>query len=121
MRANQGDTAGRNRTGRKLLLGALGGGMLLLGPFGATAKADPIVGPVVAPVLQQAQGTVGALPPAVCSSLYTTAPTLYPPCHQTLTSLALNTNNLRYFLFEGCYQYPGGPSSPSALPCLTDL
>jgi hypothetical protein len=96
--------------------------MLLLGPFAAGAQAGP-VNDGLAPVLGPVKQTANLLLPTTCSVVYQQAPALYATCHQTLNSLSLNGNNLRYWLFESCYQYEDGTySGPLDLGiCPSDL
>ena len=43
--------------------------------------------------------------PAICSEVFMQFPDAYGTCHQVLNSLSVNGNNIRYWLFEGCYKY----------------
>lgn len=70
-------------------------------------------------VLERVQKEANLLLPTVCSELYMNLPEAYTTCHQVLNALSLNGNNLRYWLFEGCYKYEGG--LPTNKPCPSTL
>jgi len=56
-------------------------------------------------VLERIKKGTQLLLPAICSEIYSQSDAAtYANCHQTLNSLALNGNNVRYWLFEGCYK-----------------
>jgi len=56
-------------------------------------------------VLERIKKGTNMLLPAICSELYLKYPDSYAFCHQVLNALSLNGNNVRYWLFEGCYKY----------------
>lgn len=43
--------------------------------------------------------------PAICSELYLKYPDSYTECHGLLKGINLEANNIRFWLFEGCYKY----------------
>lgn len=56
-------------------------------------------------VLERIKKGTNMLLPAICSEVYMKYPQSYGTCHHVLNSLSLNGNNVRYWLFEGCYKY----------------
>jgi len=68
-------------------------------------------------VLERIKKGTNMLLPAICSDIYTKFPDAYSYCHQVLNSLALNGNNVRYWLFEGCYKFEVYNSKEWIKPC----
>jgi len=56
-------------------------------------------------VLERIKKGTNMLLPAICSEVYMKYPDSYGTCHHVLNALSLNGNNVRYWLFEGCYKY----------------
>jgi len=56
-------------------------------------------------VLERIKKGSNMLLPAICSELYHKYPDAYALCHQVLNALSINGNNVRYWLFEGCFKY----------------
>lgn len=68
-------------------------------------------------VLERVKKGTNMLLPAICSEIYTKYPVAYGYCHQTLNALSLNGNNVRYWLFEGCYKYEIYQAKEWVKPC----
>lgn len=68
-------------------------------------------------VLERIKKGTNMLLPAICSEIYIKFPDAYAVCHQVLNSLSLNGNNVRYWLFEGCYKYEIYQAKEWVKPC----
>jgi len=68
-------------------------------------------------VLERIKKGTNMLLPAICSELYLKYPDAYAFCHQVLNALSLNGNNVRYWLFEGCYKYEIYQAKEWIKPC----
>jgi len=68
-------------------------------------------------VLERIKKGTNMLLPAICSELYLKYPDSYAFCHQVLNALSLNGNNVRYWLFEGCYKYEIYQAKEWIKPC----
>lgn len=68
-------------------------------------------------VLERIKKGTNVLLPAICSELYLTYPDSYAACHQVLNALSINGNNVRYWLFEGCYKYEIYSAKEWVKPC----
>lgn len=68
-------------------------------------------------VLERIKKGTNMLLPAICSELYHKYPDAYALCHQVLNALSINGNNVRYWLFEGCYKYEIYQSKEWIKPC----
>jgi len=68
-------------------------------------------------VLERIKKGTNMLLPAICSELYLKYPDSYAYCHQVLNALSLNGNNVRYWLFEGCYKYEIYQAKEWIKPC----
>jgi len=68
-------------------------------------------------VLERIKRGTEVLLPSVCSELFTNFPASYSDCHQVLNAISLNGNNVRYWLFEGCYKYEIYNSKEWVKPC----
>jgi len=68
-------------------------------------------------VLERIKKGTNMLLPSICSEIYQKYPTAYGFCHQVLNSLSLNGNNVRYWLFEGCYKYEIYQAKEWIKPC----
>jgi len=68
-------------------------------------------------VLERIKKGTNMLLPAICSEIYISFPQAYAVCHQVLNALSLNGNNVRYWLFEGCYKYEIYQSKEWVKPC----
>ena len=68
-------------------------------------------------VLERIKKGTNMLLPAICSELYLKYPDAYAYCHQVLNALSLNGNNVRYWLFEGCYKYEIYQAKEWIKPC----
>jgi len=68
-------------------------------------------------VLERIKKGTKMLLPAICSELYHKYPDAYALCHQVLNALSINGNNVRYWLFEGCYKYEIYQSKEWIKPC----
>ena len=83
-------------------------------------KADPgVFGPckTCVFVLERIKKGTNMLLPAICSEIYTQFPSAYGMCHEVLNALSLNGNNVRYWLFDGCYKYEMYNSKEWVKPC----
>jgi len=89
------------------------------GAGGGTGGAGAEFGPcrTCVFVLERIKKGTNMLLPAICSDIYTKFPDAYSYCHQTLNALALNGNNVRYWLFEGCYKFEVYNSKEWIKPC----
>jgi len=68
-------------------------------------------------VLERIKKGSNMLLPAICSELYHKYPDAYALCHQVLNALSINGNNVRYWLFEGCFKYEIYQSKEWIKPC----
>jgi len=68
-------------------------------------------------VLERIKKGTNMLLPAICSELYHKFPDAYALCHQVLNALSINGNNVRYWLFEGCFKYEIYQSKEWIKPC----
>jgi len=68
-------------------------------------------------VVERIKKGTNLLLPAICSEIYLKFPEAYPICHQVLNALSLNGNNVRYWLFEGCYKYEIYNAKEWVKPC----
>jgi hypothetical protein len=68
-------------------------------------------------VLERIKKGSNLLLPAICSELYMKFPKAYQICHQVLNALSLNGENVRYWLFEGCYKYERYKAKEWITPC----
>jgi len=68
-------------------------------------------------VLERIKKGTNMLLPAICSEIYISFPNAYALCHQVLNALSLNGNNVRYWLFEGCYKYEIYQAKEWVKPC----
>jgi len=68
-------------------------------------------------VLERIKKGTNMLLPAICSEIYISFPGAYAICHQVLNALSLNGNNVRYWLFEGCYKYEIYQAKEWVKPC----
>jgi hypothetical protein len=68
-------------------------------------------------VLERIKKGTNMLLPAICSELYIKFPDAYATCHQVLNALSLNGNNVRYWLFEGCYKFEIYQAKEWVKPC----
>jgi len=68
-------------------------------------------------VLERIKKGTNMLLPAICSELYHKYPDAYALCHQVLNALSINGNNVRYWLFEGCFKYEIYQSKEWIKPC----
>lgn len=72
-------------------------------------------------VIERLKRGTNRLLPTVCTELYALYPSTYETCHQLLNAISLNGNNVRYWLFEGCYRFEDDPDPlkpcPSQLLC----
>jgi len=68
-------------------------------------------------VLERIKKGTNMLLPAICSEIYMKYPDAYSSCHQVLNALSLNGNNVRYWLFEGCYKYEIYQAKEWVKPC----
>ena len=55
--------------------------------------------------------------PSICTEIYKQYATDYGICHFVLDALAANGNNVRYWLFEGCYKYEIYQAKEWVKPC----
>jgi hypothetical protein len=55
--------------------------------------------------------------PAICSELYLKYPDSYKDCHGLLGGINMEANNIRYWLFEGCYKYELYEAKEWIKPC----
>jgi len=72
-------------------------------------------------VVERIKKGTNMLLPAICSEIYISYPDAYAMCHQVLNSLSLNGNNVRYWLFEGCYKYEIYQAKEWVKPCPTHV
>lgn len=68
-------------------------------------------------VLERIKKGSNMLLPAICSELYHKYSGAYALCHQVLNALSINGNNVRYWLFEGCFKYEIYQSKEWIKPC----
>jgi len=68
-------------------------------------------------VLERIKRGTNVLLPSICSELFTNFPASYSNCHQVLNAISLNGNNVRYWLFEGCYKYEIYNAKEWVKPC----
>jgi hypothetical protein len=97
----RGETEKRSAAGGRWLAGVAGGVALALFPLAwSPAAAGPVndlvpVAAVVDTAYQAAVApVVNPLFPAACAVVYSTAPTVYPTCHEVTNSLILSLNNI---------------------------
>lgn len=68
-------------------------------------------------VLERIKKGTNPLLGQVCHDLYPKYEKDYGLCHQTLEALSENGNNVRYWLFEGCYKYEVYQAKEWVKPC----
>lgn len=68
-------------------------------------------------VLERIKKGNNMLLPAICSEVYKEWPESYSDCHQVLNALTYNGNNVRYWLFEGCFKYEVYRAKEWIKPC----
>jgi len=68
-------------------------------------------------VVERIKKGTNLLLPAICSEIYLKFPNAYSICHEVLNALSLNGNNVRYWLFEGCYKYEIYNAKEWVKPC----
>lgn len=68
-------------------------------------------------VLERIKKGTNPLLSQVCHDLYPDYKDDYGICHQVLESLSENGNNVRYWLFEGCYKYEIYQAKEWVKPC----
>lgn len=68
-------------------------------------------------VVERIKKGTNMLLPSICDELYQKYPDSYSFCHQTLNALQNNGNNVRYWLFEGCYKYEIYQAKEWVKPC----
>ncbi len=72
-------------------------------------------------VLERIKKGTSMLLPAICSEIYMKFPSAYGMCHQVLNSLSVNGNNVRHWLFEGCYKYEIYQAKEWVKPCPSNV
>eukprot|EP00310_Coccolithus_braarudii_P019705 CAMPEP_0183332684 /NCGR_PEP_ID=MMETSP0164_2-20130417/1786_1 /TAXON_ID=221442 /ORGANISM="Coccolithus pelagicus ssp braarudi, Strain PLY182g" /LENGTH=196 /DNA_ID=CAMNT_0025501453 /DNA_START=21 /DNA_END=611 /DNA_ORIENTATION=- len=70
-------------------------------------------------VIERIKKGTNMLLPSICAELYEKFPKggAYASCHETLNALQTNGNNVRYWLFEGCYKYEIYQAKEWVKPC----
>jgi len=68
-------------------------------------------------VLERIKKGTDMLLPSICTEIYKQFAGDYKFCHFTLDALAANGNNVRYWLFEGCYKYEIYQAKEWVKPC----
>ena len=68
-------------------------------------------------VIERIKKGTNMLLPAICSELYAKFPKAMKHCEQALNAAALQQNNIRFWLFEGCYKYETYQAKEWIKPC----
>jgi hypothetical protein len=69
-------------------------------------------------VIERMKKGTNMLLPSICTELFgKEGDKAYADCHQVLNALEENGNNVRYWLFEGCYKYEEYQAKEWIKPC----
>ncbi len=55
--------------------------------------------------------------PEICNENFVKDPKSYHVCHQVLNAFTMSGDNLRYWIFEGCYKYENYGAREWIRPC----